>query len=312
MEIKENLTLVNYNKGENKQNKYIVIHYVGAVSTAYNNSVYFKKVNRNASANYFVDETSIYRVVKDEDIAWHCGAKTYKHKDCRNNNSIGIEMCCYSNNGTIDISDKVVKKTIELTKELMKKYNIPAENVIRHYDVTNKNCPAPFVKDASRWTNFKNQLVESKPEVKPSTSSFKAGAKYNLKNSWLYTSANAKKHVTAVTGTYYLWSGEVVNDKIRITNKSSNVGKSGQVTGWINVIDIQGRTATVTNTPKYYKKYTGKSGSIAEALKSIGVNNSFSNRAKIAKKNGIKLYIGTAKQNITLLNLLKQGKLIQA
>ena len=39
MEIKENLTNVNYNKMSNKVNKYIVIHYVGAVSTAYNNSV---------------------------------------------------------------------------------------------------------------------------------------------------------------------------------------------------------------------------------------------------------------------------------
>lgn len=167
MEIKENLTNVNYNKMSNKVNKYIVIHYVGAVSTAYNNSVYFKNVNRSASANYFVDENEIYRVVADSDKAWHCGDKlksgnggTYNGK-CTNSNSIGIEMCCYNNNGTLDISEKTIANTIELVKELMAKYNISIDNVIRHYDVTNKICPAPLVEDESRWIDFKNRLVSN-------------------------------------------------------------------------------------------------------------------------------------------------------
>lgn len=64
-------------------------------------------------------------------------------------------------------------------------------------------------------------------------------------------------------------------------------------------------------TIKYYKKYTGKSKSIVEALKSLKIDSSFSYRTKIAKANGIKLYIGTAKQNLKLLNLLKQGKLVK-
>lgn len=167
MEIKENLTNVNYNKMSNKVNKYIVIHYVGAVSTAYNNSVYFKNVNRSASANYFVDENEIYRVVADSDKAWHCGDKlksgnggAYNGK-CTNSNSIGIEMCCYNNNGKIDVSEKVISNTIELVIELMAKYNISIDNVIRHYDVTNKICPAPLVEDESRWIDFKNRLVSN-------------------------------------------------------------------------------------------------------------------------------------------------------
>ena len=40
----------------------------------------------------------------------------------------------------------------------MQKYNIPIENVIRHYDVTHKNCPAPFVENTKAWDNFKNML----------------------------------------------------------------------------------------------------------------------------------------------------------
>ena len=70
-------------------------------------------------------------------------------------------MCCYKNShGNLDISDKVINDTIELTKELMKKYNLPIENVLRHYDVTGKNCPAPFVKYPNRWIDFLNRLKE--------------------------------------------------------------------------------------------------------------------------------------------------------
>lgn len=62
---------------------------------------------------------------------------------------------------------------------------------------------------------------------------------------------------------------------------------------------------------KYFKKYSGKSSSLVDALKSLGIQSSFAYRNKIAKKNGILLYSGWASQNIKLLNLLKQGKLIK-
>lgn len=64
-------------------------------------------------------------------------------------------------------------------------------------------------------------------------------------------------------------------------------------------------------TESYYKKYTGKSVSIVDALGSIGVDASFTNRKKIAKANGISNYSGTPAQNTKLLDLLKSGKLIK-
>ena len=63
---------------------------------------------------------------------------------------------------------------------------------------------------------------------------------------------------------------------------------------------------------QYYKKYTGKSVSLVDALKSIGVNNTMTNRKKIAKANGIKNYTGSAAQNTKMLELLKKGKLVKA
>lgn len=62
---------------------------------------------------------------------------------------------------------------------------------------------------------------------------------------------------------------------------------------------------------KYYAKYNGKSGSIVDALNAIGADSSFSNRRAIAKANGITAYVGSPSQNIKMLNLLKQGKLIK-
>ena len=172
MKINKNITSRNYTKGNNRSIKYIVIHYVGAVSTAKANCSFFKLTYRGASAHYFVDDTSIWQCVDDKNIAWHCGGglqgskgHTY-FKKCLNSNSIGVEMCCYKNNGKLDISSKTESNTIELVKELMNKYKISASNVIRHFDVTGKDCPAPFVSDESRWKSFKSKISTSTTSTK--------------------------------------------------------------------------------------------------------------------------------------------------
>lgn len=74
-------------------------------------------------------------------------------------------------------------------------------------------------------------------------------------------------------------------------------------------------TTTSTKKPtavskQYFRKYTGNSSSIVDGLVAVGANISFAYRKKIAEANGVKGYIGTATQNMKLLKLLKQGKLI--
>lgn len=64
---------------------------------------------------------------------------------------------------------------------------------------------------------------------------------------------------------------------------------------------------------EYFKKYTGKSGSIVDALKSVGVKDpSMSYRKKIAKLNGIENYSGKASQNTKMLSELKKGTLVKS
>lgn len=78
--------------------------------------------------------------------------------------------------------------------------------------------------------------------------------------------------------------------------------------GGVHYFRLKSKSPAPAKT-SYYPKYTGKSGSIVDALNSLKIDGSFSNRRKIAKANGITGYVGTPAQNIKMLNLLKQGKL---
>lgn len=171
MTINRKISLINFYDSNRSKSaiKYIILHYVGAVSTAKNNADYFYSKYRGASAHYFVDENEIWQVVEDNDSAWSIGADKY-YTDARNTNSINIEMCCYTNSkGKLDIKESVIEKAIELTKELMKKYDIDVDHVIMHYDATRKVCPAPFVNDENRWTDFKSKLGQADTSEKEDT-----------------------------------------------------------------------------------------------------------------------------------------------
>lgn len=157
-------TTVNYSKKSDKKNEYVVIHYVGAEGSAEANAKFFQNTYKGASAHAFVDHSGpIYQIVNWDDIAWHCGTSSgYKHKYCRNSNSIGIELCCHKDsNGQWYFNNVTIEKAADLTVALMLQYDIPMANVIRHYDVTGKICPEPYVRDANAWKAFL-KLVKTK------------------------------------------------------------------------------------------------------------------------------------------------------
>lgn len=56
--------------------------------------------------------------------------------------------------------------------------------------------------------------------------------KQELKNAPLYVSSTEKAKTKDISGTYYLWSSEVINNRVKITNSVKNIGVNGQVTGW--------------------------------------------------------------------------------
>lgn len=158
----------NYRKGREFPINWICLHFTANNGdTAQNNADYFaREGGLNASAHYFVDTERIVQSVKDGDTAWHCGRErggSY-YNDCRNANSIGIEMCSVIRNGVYVIPEETMKRAAKLTRELMAKHHVPVSRVCRHYDVTHKDCPEPWVRNPKQWENFKKMLTEKEVE----------------------------------------------------------------------------------------------------------------------------------------------------
>ena len=152
----------NYRAGRTQPVRYIVMHYTANNGdTARNNCDYYHRVGGlQASAHYFVDEHGAMQSVREGDTAWHCGARAYWHPECRNANSIGIEMCSRKRaDGSYYILPETVANAAALAKDIMQRYGIDTEHVVRHYDVTGKRCPMPWVDDPAQWVAFKDMLT---------------------------------------------------------------------------------------------------------------------------------------------------------
>ena len=223
----------NYGKARSiSKIKYIVIHYTGNDGdTDESNGKYFKNNIVKASAHYFVDDDSVTQSVPDDFIAWSVGGSKYSNCNqtgggkyygkCTNTNSISIEICDDVKNGKVYPSAKTIENAIELTKSLMKKYNIPASNVIRHFDVTGKTCPAYWCGSATKnnaWlTEFFNRLTGATEE------SFKVRVKIDDLN------------IRSGAGTNYSIVGVIAPGLYTIVEIKGSWGKLKSGAGWINL-----------------------------------------------------------------------------
>lgn len=150
--------------------RYLVYHYTGNDGDrGANNAGYYRDNVVEASAHYFVDDDSVTRSVEDLGVAWAVGGK--KWADCArtgggklygtvtNRNSLSIEMCDTRRDGELMATEATLARAAELGRALMRKYCIPPERVVRHFDVTGKHCPAYFM-DEGKWAEFKERLKE--------------------------------------------------------------------------------------------------------------------------------------------------------
>lgn len=152
----------NYSQGVTIVPEYIIIHDTGNRGQGANakaNRNYFNTTDREASAQFIVDDKEIVQALPSTTKAWHIGDGK-QQTNANNGNSIGIELCVNSD-GDFGVT---FQSGIKLTRYLMNKYNIPAENVIRHYDATKKICPRIMIEDdPSLWIRFKEEI--SKKEI---------------------------------------------------------------------------------------------------------------------------------------------------
>lgn len=197
MDIIKKTSTVHTGYLKNRSIQYIVLHYTAGTSSAKGvarniAAMFANPNNRPASADFIVDDGEIVQYnpnIKDR-YTYAVGGKPYSvrytplactfYGKCKNRNSISIEMCSSKvNKKSLQATDtdwslsaSVVDRAVELTKYLMKTYNIPADRVIMHHHVTGKLCPQPWCINPRRldgWNKFKERLTDKKKEVEDLT-----------------------------------------------------------------------------------------------------------------------------------------------
>ena len=142
--------------------RFIVIHDTGNPGKgagAMAHYRYLQGATRAGSAHYYVDDKEIIQTIGDSRVAWAVGdtwaRKNRTRSDVTNYNSVSIELCINSD------SDKAAayKNMLELTKNLMRKFNIPADRVVRHFDASGKPCPGSWQANKwAKWWQFKADI----------------------------------------------------------------------------------------------------------------------------------------------------------
>lgn len=149
-QTKYNLTLA-----PSRSIKYAVVHNTATLASAKNNCIYFSGGNRNASADFFVDQDgTIYQFNANirNYYSWHCGDRNAS--GIINKNSIGIEFV--SDGCEFTVAQKKALK--ELIAYLRNEFGVT--EVVRHYDASGKSCPAFYVNEG-RWNELKNYIVST-------------------------------------------------------------------------------------------------------------------------------------------------------
>ena len=132
----------------------IVIHYTANPgTTAQNNRDYFeglKDSHETQASSHFVIgmDGEIIQCIPSTEIA-------YASND-RNNDTLSIECCHPDESGKF--TDATYRSLVQLTAWLCVKFGLTEDDVIRHYDVTGKNCPKYFVEHEDAWEDFKENV----------------------------------------------------------------------------------------------------------------------------------------------------------
>ena len=129
----------------------VVVHYTANPgSTSQNNRDYFESLKdtgeNQVSSNFIIGlDGEIIQCIPTNEIAYA--------SNNRNNDTVSIECCHPDENGKF--TDATYCSLVQLTAWLCAKYDLTADQVIRHYDVTGKICPKYFVEDEDAWVEFR-------------------------------------------------------------------------------------------------------------------------------------------------------------
>ena len=134
---------------------YIAIHYTANPgATAIANRNYFENL-----ANTHDTKVSSHFVVGLDGEVVQCipTSEMSYATNSRNVDTISIE-CCHPDE-TGKFNDSTYDSVVKLTAWLCVQFGLTSENVIRHYDVTGKDCPKYYVENPDAWLQMKADIA---------------------------------------------------------------------------------------------------------------------------------------------------------
>ena len=177
---------INYNNRASKKINFIIIHY-----TALNNSreaiEYLCNLKNKVSCHYLISKSGkVYKMVSDNNRAWHAGKSQWKNYKDLNSNSIGVELD-FNPKKDRTYNVNIIKILVILIKNLRNKYNIPVANILGHSDI------APYRK-IDPGKDFPWDLLEKNKVIKKIIVRKNSRLIIKSLNKWFYkNSFNSKK-----------------------------------------------------------------------------------------------------------------------
>ena len=188
----------------------------------------------------------------------------------------------------VDLVKSFIKNVLGITPQSI-------GNAIEYYRKRNTSV---YLKKNFTWYSYKRGFVPHRGDI------------------CVFTSKSGNGHVSIATGEgndeyFYSFDENYPRGKHEPMTKIKHTYNS-----LLGVLRPKNQANIETKKPsasaEYYPRYTGKSGSIVDALEHLKIDSSYAHRKKIALANGIKDYKGTPEQNTRMLEWLKKGKLKKA
>ncbi len=135
--------------------QYIAIHYTANPgATAMANRDYFENLastqETKVSSHFVVGlEGEVVQCIPTSEMSYATNS--------RNVDTLSIE-CCHADE-TGKFNDSTYDSVVKLTAWLCTRFGLTSENVIRHYDVTGKDCPKYYVENPEAWTQMKGDIA---------------------------------------------------------------------------------------------------------------------------------------------------------
>ena len=158
--------------------KLVIIHYTGMQSERESIKRLCNPLSK-VSAHYLISQNGkIFKLVKDQYIAWHAGKSRWKKYNNLNKDSIGIELVNKGHQyGYTSFNKKQISTLVKICKVLKKKYKIKTKNFLGHSDIAplrkidpGEKFPWEFLsmKKIGIWHDFKSNFLRKYRKLKVS------------------------------------------------------------------------------------------------------------------------------------------------